>query len=75
MGVFHAAVRYGLTVPFGVPDDQAITAAFGLHAFQYVLGCLLGLIGLGQESLSLGWLRAQAAAQGVAGIENTEEIE
>ncbi len=75
VGVFHAAVRYGLTVPFGVPDDQAITIAVALHAFQYVLGCLLGLIGLGRESLSLGWLRAQALAPGVADAENTEEIE
>jgi len=71
VGVFHAAVRYGLTVPFGVPDDQAITIAFALHAFQYVLGCLLGLIGLGRESLSLGWLRAQASAQGVTDVENS----
>ena len=75
MGVFHAVARYGLAVPFDVPVDQAITIAFALHAFQYVLGCLLGLIGLGRESLSLGWLRTQAAAQEVADVENTEELE
>ena len=60
VGVFHAVARYGLTVPFEVLADQAVTVAFALHAFQYVLGSLLGLVGLAQESLSLGWLRAQA---------------
>jgi uncharacterized protein (TIRG00374 family) len=60
VGVFHAIARYGLVVPFGVPDDRAVTAAFAIHAFQYLLMCLLGLIGLARESLSLGWLRAQA---------------
>ncbi|MDY7078666.1 MAG: lysylphosphatidylglycerol synthase transmembrane domain-containing protein [Chloroflexota bacterium] len=68
MGVFHAVARYGLTVPFGVPTDQAATVAFAIHTFQYVLGCLLGLVGLGQESLSLGWLRMQ-----VASVEGSEE--
>ena len=60
MGVFHAVARYGLTIPFGVPVDQAVTIAFAMHIFQYVLGCLLGLIGLWQESLSLGWVRDKA---------------
>jgi uncharacterized protein (TIRG00374 family) len=69
VGVFQAAIRYGLTEVFAMPTDQAITIAFGIHTFQYVLGCLLGLIGLGQESLSLGWLRAQ-----VARGENSEEM-
>ena len=64
VGVFHAAARYGLTVPFGVPTDQAVTVAFAVHTFQYVVGVLLGLIGLAQESLSLGWLRAQVASTG-----------
>ncbi len=59
MGVFHAVARYGLTIPFGVPADQAVTIAFAMHTFQYLLGCLLGLIGLGRESLSLGWVRSQ----------------
>jgi hypothetical protein len=67
VGVFHAVARYGLTAPFGVPVNQAVTAAFGVHAFQYVLGCLLGLIGLARESLSLGWLRDQAAGVKSAG--------
>ncbi len=60
MGVFHAVARYGLTVPFGVPVEQAVTIAFAMHTFQYLLGCLLGLVGLWQESLSLGWVRDQA---------------
>ena len=64
VGVFHAVARYGLTVPFGVPTGQAVTVAFAIHTFQYAVGCLLGLIGLAQESLSLGWLRAQAASAG-----------
>jgi hypothetical protein len=61
MGVFHAVARYGLSVPFAVPTDQAVTIAFAVHTFQYALGCALGLIGLGQESISLGWLRTRAA--------------
>jgi uncharacterized protein (TIRG00374 family) len=61
MGVFHYVARLGLTVPFGVPVDQAVTIAFAIHTFQYVLGCLMGLIGLGTESLSLGWLRSQVS--------------
>jgi len=69
-GVFHAVARYGLTIPFGVPVDQAITIAFAMHTFQYVLGYLLGLIGLWRESLSLGWVRAQ-----VADVENIKEAE
>jgi len=67
VGVFHAVARYGLTVPFGVQTDQAVTVAFAIHTFQYALGCLLGLVGLARESLSLGWLRSQVAT--VEGIE------
>jgi len=59
VGVFHAVARYGLTVPFGVPTDQAVTIAFALHALQYAVGCLLGLVGLARESLSLGWVRSR----------------
>ncbi|HEC35403.1 MAG TPA: flippase-like domain-containing protein [Anaerolineae bacterium] len=61
VGVFHAIARYGLTGPFGVPDNQAVTIAFAVHAFQYVVMCLLGLVGLARESVSLGWLRTQIA--------------
>jgi uncharacterized protein (TIRG00374 family) len=69
VGVFQAAIRYGLTEVFAMPTDQAITVAFGIHAAQYMLGCALGLVGLGQESLSLGWLSAQ-----VTPVEQPEEI-
>jgi len=71
VGVFHAAARYGLAVPFDVPTDQAVTVAFAIHTFQYVVIILLGLIGLARESLSLGWLRAQVASV----EENTENAE
>ncbi len=71
MGVFQVVARYGLSVPFDIPDGQAVTIAFGVHAFQYILGCLLGVVGLGRESLSLTWLRAQAADVSV----NVEEVE
>jgi uncharacterized membrane protein YbhN (UPF0104 family) len=61
VGVFHAVARYGLAVPFGVPTEEAVTVAFALHAFQYVLVSLLGLAGLARESISLGWVQAQVA--------------
>jgi len=73
VGVFHAVARYGLTVPFGMPAGQAVTVAFGIHAFQYVTVCLLGLVGLARESISLGWLRSQVA--GVAETEKSGEME
>lgn len=62
VGVFHAVARYGLTLPFGVPENEAIAVAFAAHALQYLLMCLLGLVGLARESLSLGTLRAEIAA-------------
>ncbi len=75
MGVFHAVARYGLTVPFAVPVDRAVTIAFAIHTFQYVLGCLLGLIGLARESLSLGWVRTQIASVESEDENEIEEIE
>lgn len=62
VGVFHALARYGLTIPFGLPTAQAVTAGFAVHAFQYLMMCVLGLIGLARESISLGRLRAQATS-------------
>jgi hypothetical protein len=59
VGVFHAVARYALTVPFDVPAGQAVTIAFAAHAFQYLMMCALGLIGLARESISLGWVREQ----------------
>lgn len=70
VGVFHAVARYALTIPFDVPESQAVAVAFGAHAFQYVLMCVLGLIGLARESLSLGQLRSQVASLD----ENEEEV-
>jgi uncharacterized protein (TIRG00374 family) len=70
VGVFQATIRYGLTEVFEVPADKAIAVAFGIHIVQYVLGCLLGLIGLWRESLSLGWLRDQVALKRGAGLES-----
>lgn len=71
VGVFHAVARYALTIPFAVQEDQAIAIAIGAHAFQYILMCLLGLVGLARESLSLGQLRAQVATL----EKNVEEAE
>lgn len=60
VGVFHAIARYGLTIPFGVPAEEAVTAAFAIHAFQYILVALLGLVGLARESLTLGTIARSA---------------
>jgi len=60
VGVFHAIARYALTGPFGVPPEQAVAAAFAAHAFQYLPVCVLGVVGLARESLSLRWLQEQA---------------
>jgi hypothetical protein len=62
VGVFHSLARYGLEIPFAIPEAQAIAVAFTAHTFQYLTMCILGLIGLTRESLSLGWLREQATS-------------
>jgi len=62
MGVFHSVARYALQLPFGVPGETALLVAFASHAFQYVIMCLLGLIGLTRQNLSLAQLRNGAAA-------------
>jgi uncharacterized protein (TIRG00374 family) len=62
VGVFHAFAESALVLPFGVPKNQAITIAFTTHAYQYILMCLLGLVGLARESISLGWVRARVAS-------------
>ncbi|MBN1953529.1 MAG: flippase-like domain-containing protein [Anaerolineae bacterium] len=61
VGVFHAIARYGLAGPFGVPTDQAISAAFVLHTFQYLAIWVLGPIGLLREGISLAWLWRKAS--------------
>lgn len=59
VGVFHAVARYALTVPFQISAERAVTIAFAAHAFQYLLMCALGIVGLARESLSLGWVQAR----------------
>ncbi len=61
MGLFHSIARYALQLPFGVPVEEAVSVAFTAHAFQYIILCLLGLIGLLQQNLSLGRLQTDAA--------------
>jgi uncharacterized membrane protein YbhN (UPF0104 family) len=70
MGVFESVARYALELPFGVSEEQAIAIAIASHAFQYILSNLMGLIGLAQLGLSLGQLRADAAA-----LESTGDFE
>jgi uncharacterized protein (TIRG00374 family) len=62
MGVFHSVARYALQLPFGVAAETAVVVAFASHAFQYVIMCVLGLIGLVQQNLSFGQLRADTTA-------------
>lgn len=62
LGVFQVAARYALQLPFGVPAGTATATAFAAHALMYVSMCLLGLIGLAQQNLSLGRLRFSIAA-------------
>ncbi len=62
VGVFHSVAEYALHLPFGVSKEEALTIAFASHAFQYLLSCGLGLIGLARLGLSLGRLRVDATA-------------
>lgn len=64
IGVFHSIARYALQLPFGVPGEKAVVVAFAAHAFQYITMCLLGMLGLVQQNLSLGRLRADVADLG-----------
>lgn len=62
MGVFHSVARYALQLPFGVAAETAVVVAFAAHTFQYVIMCLLGLIGLLQQNITFAQLRADATA-------------
>lgn len=62
VGLFHTVALYALVWPFDVPEDPARVVAFATHAFQYVLVCALGLVGLLHLGLSLKQLRVDAAA-------------
>jgi hypothetical protein len=65
MGVFHSIARYALQIPFGVAAEKALVIAFASHAFQYVVMCALGLVGLIRHNLSLAQLRTQASVTAV----------
>lgn len=60
MGVFHSVARYALQLPFGVAAESAVVVAFASHAFQYVIMCVLGLLGLLRQNLSLAQLSTRA---------------
>lgn len=60
VGVFHRVAMFALQEPFAVPAHHALSIAFASHAFQYLVMCLLGLVGLARESLSLRWVRTHA---------------
>lgn len=62
VGVFHSVARYALQVPFQVPVEKAVVVAFASHGFQYSVMCLLGLVGLVRQNLSLRQLQTTAAA-------------
>lgn len=62
MGVFHSVARYALQLPFGVAAETAVVVAFAAHTFQYVIMCMLGLVGLLQQNVSFAQLRADATA-------------
>lgn len=62
VGVFHSVARYALQLPFGVPAEAALVVAFASHAFQYVVMCALGVVGMVRQHLSLAQLRAGATA-------------
>lgn len=72
VGVFHSAAEYALHLPFDISKEEAVAIAFVSHAFQYAISCILGLIGLAQLGLSLGQLRANAAAAAAAEEEASE---
>jgi len=61
MGVFHSVARYALQLPFGIPAEAAVIVAFASHAFQYVVMCALGVVGLIRFDLSLNRLHGEAA--------------
>lgn len=53
VGVFHSVARYALELPFGLAKETAFAIAFASHAFVYVVMCILGLVGLLHQNLSL----------------------
>jgi len=63
VGVFHSVARYALELPFGVDGETALAIAFASHAFLYLVMCLLGVVGLVQQNLSLARLQAGITTQ------------
>jgi len=61
VGAFHYVAEYALVL-LGVERELALVAGSAAHAFQYILMCLLGLVGLFQQNLSLGRLRTGIAS-------------
>jgi glycosyltransferase 2 family protein len=57
VGGFHEALRLGLTLFFGAPNDAAVGAAIVLHAFSILPSLLLGLVFAGQEGLNIAGMR------------------
>ncbi len=66
MGVFHSVARYALELPFGLKAETAVAIAFASHALQYVVMCLLGLVGLVHQNLSFAQLRDEASEAATA---------
>lgn len=64
VGGFHEALRVGLTLFFGAPNDAAVGAAIVLHAFSILPSLLLGLLFAAQEGLNLTRMRELADEAG-----------
>ncbi len=64
VGGFHEAVRMGVTLFFGAPDDAAVGAAIVLHALSILPSLLLGLFFAAQEGLNLTRIRQLADEAG-----------
>ncbi len=60
VGGFHEALRIGVTLFFGAPNDAAVGAAIVLHAFSILPSLLLGLFFAAQEGLNLTRMRQLA---------------
>ncbi len=60
IGVYHAAVVAGLAV-FGVSGAEAVAYALVLHAVNYVVLIVLGILSMWRESLSLAEVQHEVA--------------
>jgi uncharacterized protein (TIRG00374 family) len=64
VGGFHEALRVGVTVFFGAPQDAAVGAAIVLHALSILPSLLLGLFFAAQEGLNFSRMRELADEAG-----------